>query len=557
MIEVLCPRPSRPFPMSDSSHFPYRYRHPAATTDAAGRNGGLLAENKHYRYDPAARLVDINDPGSARIQYAYDKAGRLIGSRHNHQSHHYAFDAAGNRVNPKPMTREEIDENWAETVRKRLNDPDFNPLAYSPEQLQPKTSRQWIDNRITELDGVRNTYDAAGNLTRQTRPDGTAIELYYDGAFRLTALKRTNPRDGTNLSAWYAYDAFSRRIAKGVIENEVERVTRYGWDGNKLVHEATEETLTTIVYTPDNVAPLIRIDQPVLKEAEKSEREQAMREAMKQVEKLLAAEGMELKKPPIDPRWLNVSFFVTDHAGTPVKLINEEGRAIWQAEPDDWGAVRNEKTFLNSGIRQPIRFQGQWLDEESGFYYNRYRFYDPRQGRYVTQDPIGLAGGDNLYGYAGGNPVGYIDPLGLGACELNLTAGRLVCIPDDPANSAVDIPVASGNNAASDAQGNPCRNNPNCTAISNHGPIPTGSWRWTNGSTGKPNGRVLEPVPGTNTNVTENRTLIRSHSCANPFGPALGPTFCSEGCVTGTSSDIQDLNRLIDAEPGSTLEVVP
>jgi RHS repeat-associated protein len=84
------------------------------------------------------------------------------------------------------------------------------------------------------------------------------------------------------------------------------------------------------------------------------------------------------------------------------------GTVIWQAEPDDWGAVRNE-----DGVRQPIRFQGQWLDEESGFYYNRYRYYDPQQGRYVTQDPIGFSGGLNLYAYVGGNPLSYIDPLGL------------------------------------------------------------------------------------------------------------------------------------------------
>jgi hypothetical protein len=117
--------------------------------------------------------------------------------------------------------------------------------------------------------------------------------------------------------------------------------------------------------------------------------------------------------------------------------------------------------------------------------------------------------------------------------------------------------VASGNNAASDAQGNPCRNNPNCTSVPNRGPITTGNWQWTNGPTNTPNGRVLVPVPGTNTNATENRTSIRSHSCVNPFGPGLGPRFCSEGCITGTVFNIQEPNRVLDAEPGSTLEVAP
>jgi RHS repeat-associated protein len=70
--------------------------------------------------------------------------------------------------------------------------------------------------------------------------------------------------------------------------------------------------------------------------------------------------------------------------------------------------VRNEKGI----IRQPIRFQGQYHDEESGLYYNRWRFYDPLQGRYVTQDPIGLLGGVNGFAYPT-NPVEWVDPLGL------------------------------------------------------------------------------------------------------------------------------------------------
>jgi RHS repeat-associated protein len=376
--------------------------------------GGTAIERKRYQYDPLGRLTEINDTLGSRIRYRYDKAGRLTGSSHGPQSWQYAFDSAGNRIDPRPLLPGQAPENWAETVRRQLNDPDFNPLAYTG---YPEThaSRQWIDNRITELDGIRNTYDGAGNLIEQTRPDGTKLDLYYDGAFRLTALKKTNP-GGTTTTAWYGYDAFSRRIAKGVSEGNTEKITRYGWEGDKLTHEATEETLTTIIYGPDGFVPQMRIEQAVKKEGEKSEREQAKQEAMKLVEGLLAAEGMELKKPTANPDTLSVSFFVTDHAGTPGKLIDERGEILWEAEADDWGAVRNEK-----GVRQPIRFQGQWLDEESGFYYNRYRYYDPRQGRYVTQDPIGLEGGVDVYTYVNGNPLSYTDPLGL-TPDLNCVA---------------------------------------------------------------------------------------------------------------------------------------
>ncbi|RDB43290.1 hypothetical protein DU490_08975 [Halomonas sp. DQ26W] len=103
-----------------------------------------------------------------------------------------------------------------------------------------------------------------------------------------------------------------------------------------------------------------------------------------------------------------VSAYVTDALGTPMQLVTPKGETLWQAQPDDWAAVRNER----GNTPQPIRFQGQWQDEESGLYYNRHRYYDPQQGRYINQDPIGLAGGSNLYQYAAAPNV-EVDPLGL------------------------------------------------------------------------------------------------------------------------------------------------
>ncbi|MCV5169029.1 RHS repeat-associated core domain-containing protein, partial [Escherichia coli] len=66
----------------------------------------------------------------------------------------------------------------------------------------------------------------------------------------------------------------------------------------------------------------------------------------------------------------------------------------------------------HGGVEQNLRYQGQYLDRETGLHYNLHRYYDPDVGRFMVTDPIGLLGGLNLYAYAP-NPLGWVDPLGL------------------------------------------------------------------------------------------------------------------------------------------------
>jgi len=86
----------------------------------------------------------------------------------------------------------------------------------------------------------------------------------------------------------------------------------------------------------------------------------------------------------------------------------------WSAQYRAWGQAREaiSEAACKAGIRNPIRFQGQYLDDETGLHYNRYRYYDPYSGYFVSPDPIGLLGGLNGHAYAP-NPVQWVDPLGL------------------------------------------------------------------------------------------------------------------------------------------------
>jgi RHS repeat-associated protein len=104
-----------------------------------------------------------------------------------------------------------------------------------------------------------------------------------------------------------------------------------------------------------------------------------------------------------------ILYYQCDHLGTPLQLLDENGKIYWSARYRVWGEILQ---YYATDVLQPLRFQGQYYDQETGLYYTRHRYFDPVTGRFVSQDPIGLLGGENQYQY-GPNPTGWIDPLGL------------------------------------------------------------------------------------------------------------------------------------------------
>jgi RHS repeat-associated protein len=250
---------------------------------------------------------------------------------------------------------------------------------------------------------TRYEYDAEGNLIKKILPSGKAWRYEWNAAGMMARVIRP---DETVVE--FSYDPLGRRISKTFGRS----TTRWVWDGNTMLHEWVE-------VRPGIDKPASPTSFPLDNNA-----------AAKNREEMLA--GRPANGPPPEPiTWLfePESFapmakiqgeerhsIVTDHLGTPVAMFNDRGEQSWAADLDIYGRVI-DKTVKGNAVDCPFRFPGQYEDEETGLYYNRFRYYDPESGEYVSQDPIGLAGGMGLYSYCF-DTILSLDPFGLASCGV-------------------------------------------------------------------------------------------------------------------------------------------
>ncbi|MFO0587428.1 MAG: RHS repeat-associated core domain-containing protein [Polyangiaceae bacterium] len=324
-----------------------------------GREPGITSDRR-YGYDRSGELLQVVESSGVAKAYRYDDATRLLEvSGLEGPQEAFRYDATGNPQEVGPG------------VARRLYSPGNRLLKRGEVCYLWNDRGQLIEKRLGPQHAFRYLWTEDGRLATVIRPGGQTVDFRYDPFGRRT-LKRVYAPAEEVLSA-----------RRGALIEEV----RFLWDGHELVHEFRTR--------PGAVGEGERAADPIVEVRTYGFEDGGHVPLFQQMSAF--AEGAEL------------FHYLTDPVGAPEQLADGVGHIVCHLERAAFGAATIRPGAATS---TPLRFQGQYADEETGLHYNRYRYYDPAAGHYISPDPLGLPGGLNLYGY-GWNPTHWIDPLGL------------------------------------------------------------------------------------------------------------------------------------------------
>jgi len=336
-----------------------------------------LAKPKYLTPTPG-RLTDDDAfiPPIIKRNYNYDNSGNITKIADNKWGEvNYIYDRVDHLI--KTVTENSFEEFTYDpcgNIISRIQS--YNNVTKS------ENSKYGLGNRLLRKGNIKYVYDDNGRLIRKIEFFGTHSpkEWSFRWDYEDQLISVVRPDGGT----WnYEYDPFGRRITKkkvvGSGEDSINNKERtvFVWNGDVIIHQINNDKLiTTWIFEPYTFIPVAKVNGD--------------------------------------------SFYsiITNHLGIPCELVDKQGKIVWQALLKPWGEI---DTVSVNQTDCPIRFQGQWYDDETGLHYNRFRYYDPEVGQYVSQDPIGLLGGIPLYAYVP-NPISWIDELGLIKAPAKLPA---------------------------------------------------------------------------------------------------------------------------------------
>jgi RHS repeat-associated protein len=392
----------RPVSVQIDDHEPIRF-----TFDAIGRlTKQHLSEHltQHYKYNTMGQLTNqasvFRGQLQTRIDYDYDNAGNLIRRNDSRLGiDQYRYDLLG-------QITAHADPNGK-----------VQQFVYDKTGDRFKTLKGDGQERILQHDdGSYWRLDKAGQLVQKQDAQGQDTFLKWDAFGRLCYFVPSSA------DPWeYRYDALGRRICKAKATNPLRGTPTeaiwFVWDGNVMVEEVKRQTTdTSKTFTTQFYSYYLGSFVPL---------------------------AMQVQTPENQGITKSLYFYQNDPNGMPLRLQDVNGIITWEAHYSVFGQI--DRLGLNL-VKQSLRLQGQYFDEESGLHYNRYRYYDAGAGCFISSDPIGLAGGLNPYRFAANNVFRWVDPWGLSK------------YPPDVVHSIIstghgDIPAISGSGYHSEING--------------------------------------------------------------------------------------------------------
>jgi RHS repeat-associated protein len=341
-----------------------------------------------YDYDKAGNLIELTYPGDKKIRYtydelnrlktvtilwlnqtatyAYDEAGRLVGHNNfNGTWGSYSYDNAGRLTD---LENRKSDSGVISAYHFTLDDDGNRAQVVKVEPIKPMLSETTIEytyndkkNRLLAAGATSFGYDSEGQLS-----DINDTLYAFDFQHRLVSTGGSSPYQ-------YSYDGMGRRLQ--AIRNGT--TTRYIYDayGNLLAEADGNNNITRYyIYGKGLMAMVTASD--------------------------------------------DIYCYHSNAIGSTIAMTDQHQDIVNKYAYTPFGIIADEQ----EGVAQPFKYVGQFgvMAEPNGFYYMRARYYDPEVGRFITEDPIGFAGGDvNLYAYVQNNPINYTDPYGLLSYDQN------------------------------------------------------------------------------------------------------------------------------------------
>jgi RHS repeat-associated protein len=352
--------------------------------DSLNRLTGLANSNSGsfgFAYDALGRRTSLTRPNGVNTSYSYDTLSRLLSVLHNGGSlpgsAGYTYDAAGNRLTktavqeatPSPVSvtsnysYDPIYELTQSVVGGTLAEGySYDPVGNRLTSAGPTSYNYNSSNQLTSTSVATYVYDNNGNTT--SRRDSTGTTSYtWDFGNLLTSV--TLP--GTGGTVNFKYDPFGRRIEKIA---PTTGTTIYAYDGDYITEELGAGGNLLAHFTQG-----AGIDEP------------------------LAVTGTG-----------GNYFYHADGLGSITSLTDGSGQLAASYVYDSFGKL----TASTGTVTNPFQYTAREFDSETGLYYYRARYYDPNIARFLSEDPIGLDGGINFYGFVKNTPINYTDPSGKG-----------------------------------------------------------------------------------------------------------------------------------------------